>query len=1031
MQNGLMKNFLFLLCLIVSPAPVFGQKSKSADVQVREFKREKKEKSKPTIRKFNRAEIYAIEVQRQIIKTIDSTMSRLSRTANKLPKNSQVRYDLLVKLANLHIDQAAFVAAEENRNYDKKWEAWNVRGRKGREPQLTDRKSRVYWNRLLSVSDRIMKEYPKGAKSDKLLFNKAVALSFLSRQKEAAQEFTKLIQRYPNSAVTGDAYFSLGDYYFDRNDFSNAVSNYKSALKFKRSKRYGWALYKTGWAYFNLSRYKTALSYWKRTVTYSRITRSKSGIRLKDEAMRDMVFAFAELRQVEPAIAYYRANGGTKYVSPLLLLLGSTYSEQGQYKQAIATLKKFQKLVPFSPEGPTAQKEIISLAYVMNNYEMLWAEIERLGKLYGRTSSWARRNSSDRRLILETQELIKEQVFNYAKLVHKESQKNNSRAGYLEALKGYLLFLRLFPKAKEIPEAKFNMADIEYELKRYREAGKLYLEIALLGKERAVVFDLSTKKPRNIHQVSSKDMLSSYSKDFEKELKVLLKRKPDFDKPPRPLSLKARNFIKACEYYKKWYPDDKKNGKNCDIFVAEIYYRNNDRKNSLNYLWLIAAKYSTQKEGPEAVENLIPLYKDDQSGLLVAVDKLLKIPAYQKGKLGNKLRRLKRGAVIDDIKKEKNLLVRANKYFAESRRNPKSADADALMFNAAVDYENAGAISKAINAYSILVSGYPKFKESQTASLKIARLHDVSYDFGPASNAYLDYVKKYPKAEEAAGAYERSCDLLVALGSPQATGVCQGFIARYPGGGKVFIERHIRNLERAKKYQAMTNVIRDIYFKKYKLNVNERIVNLNRIRKAYSSGSQGTTAAREIESLFKRNKKAVAGEALRYVGEIKFAKAGNPLPNYLKIRLKGGTVEALLQSIQGKQAALNSLEGRYRDVLSSQDSYWGVAALAQIGAAYEDFTQQLENPPAIKGAKLEDVKKELAPQVAQLKQKTSQLFNSALSNLNQFSAYNIYSKQALNGKMRLEGKDLSFDEWVEQPDFIGAEIPAVVKDAID
>ena len=103
-------------------------------------------------------------------------------------------------------------------------------------------------------------------------------------------------------------------------------------------------------------------------------------------------------------------------------------------------------------------------------------------------------------------------------------------------------------------------------------------------------------------------------------------------KPKRQLNRNAKNFVQACGQYVKWYPADKKIVKNCDVYIAEIYYRHNDRDKALKYLWNVAKKYPSQKEGKDAVESIIPLYKNDKKDFRLRLQKLLKIPHYARGK---------------------------------------------------------------------------------------------------------------------------------------------------------------------------------------------------------------------------------------------------------------------------------------------------------------------------------------------------------------------------------------------------------------
>ena len=218
--------------------------------------------------------------------------------------------------------------------------------------------------------------------------------------------YTQLIQKYPNSSIAGDAFASLGDFYFDRNDFRNAKTNYTNATKYKKSKRFLWSQYKLGWCYYNLGSYKGSLNQWKKTVKLAK-RKGKEGAARGNS--KNMVFAFAEVGQVNQAIAYYRANGGKQYIGPFLTLLSQILSDQGKYKKSVQVLKKYQQVAPTDEGGPEAQKEIISLYYALAKYKLVWKELSRFPKLYGKKSRWARANK--KAIVLETQALIKDQIF--------------------------------------------------------------------------------------------------------------------------------------------------------------------------------------------------------------------------------------------------------------------------------------------------------------------------------------------------------------------------------------------------------------------------------------------------------------------------------------------------------------------------------------------------------------------------------------------------------------------------------------------
>lgn len=1015
-------------CLATISTNAFSAERERAQVNVKEVKRKKGKAAAPAQNSLKRSAVFAVQVERKLSEGIDATIKSLTRNAQRSPRKSASRLKRLSLILELHLEQAIYRRNEEERRYDKQWNEWDLGGRKGREPRLNTKNSRAQWQDVIKTSRQIMSEYPRSDNADQTLFSQAMALQYLGKEKESAKIYSQLIQKYPNSDVAGDAYSSLGDYFFDTNDFTNALNNYKKAAKYSRSSRYLWSVFKMGWCSYNLNRYEDALKYWKFLVKESRRNPKAEGAnQLKEEALRDLVFAFAETKQVEPAIRYYQANGASKYIGSLLQLLSETFASQGQYKLAISTLKKFQKYEPVHADGPEAQKEVIALNYELGNIDQTWKELERFAAMFGPQSQWVKKFSSDKKRVLEVQQMVKDQLLYFSKLTHKRALDAESVPLHKEAEKGYIIFLQRYPKAKEVAEVKFNLADIKFFLKAYQKSGALYLDIVGLGKQKAVIYDPQGKKPKNIHRQAAEYMIESYAKDFAPEFKALVKTKPDFKKPPRTLSVKAKNYMKACREYKVHYPKDEKVVKICDLDTTQIFYRSNNKEIARRLLLGLAINYPQQKEGAESVELLIPLFSDNKSTLLSVVDKLLKVPNYKRGKLGKKLEGLKQSAQAENIEKEKDVLKRAKLYEKQALAVPNAAEVEKLWFNAAVNYLSAGDLAAAIRCYLILIKKFPKFSETKTAYIEVAGLYEKRFDFGAAASYYGAFASRYPKDKNAAGALSKSCDLLLAEGGQKATSVCLDFAKRYPEGGKSAVNRLILSAERSGRVSDLNRLIKSSYLGKFKLSANEKIIANYRIFKAY--GKKGATASRagsSILGVYRGSKGQVSGEALRYVGEILFRNAESKLAAFRNMKLVGGTVDRLAASVEKMSGALEALQAGYDQVLKSQDSYWGVAALYRKGASLEDFADKLSDPPSIKGAKKEDVLAQFQPKIDAVRKQAAQEFKFAFESVGKFHVYSEFSAAVVNKHLSASGSDMTFREFFPEPDFVGSPVASAI-----
>ncbi len=993
-------------------------------------KREKGEAAKASGPSMGRGEAFVVATEGKLSVEIKKTIAFYERTEKTLPPKSSARLQMLERLVNLYLENAVYEANTEFRRYDQAYTAWERAGRKGNSPQVNNNTSKGVWKQVASKSAYVMKQFPNTKNADGLMFNQGLALQYLGQDKESARVYSDLIQKYPNSNKAGEAYFQLGDFFFEKHDYRNATNNYKQALRYKTSRGFGWSLFKLGWCSYNLGNYPESLAYWKKTVDVATSNKQKGSDQLKEEGLKDMVFAWVEIKQVEEAITYYRQHGGEKYIGKFLNQLGGALVDAGKFNEAVRVYKRYQGLYPTAADTPDTQKDIISLYFDLNKFGDMFKELEAYPKTYGPGSAWVTANKGDQVLIDGVQIKIKDTIIYYAKVLHKTGQKDDNDGTYAESLRVYTLFLKYYPNSKEMPEVKFNMADILFAQKKYREAGKLYFEVAALGKDKAVQIIQPGNKVVSLHRDAARYMLDSYGLDFEPEYKVLLKLTPDFSKAARPLSPRATAYVQACSEYGKWYADDKKSGKECDIYATAIYYRTADKDKSKKLLYNIAQKYPNEKIGPEAVEWLIPLYSGDTKSLVQIADALLKIPAYQKGKLGDKLRELRRGAEIDEIKKISDGGKRAKAYEDQAKKHPNSPDADKLMYNAGVDYVKAGMIAAGIGAYAVVVKTYPKSEGYQESLLQLAKLTDKRLEFTTAASYYLAYAQRFPKDKSSLPAVGRACELQVAMADEKALSTCMTLAKTDPEGAKGFIDRMVREAEYSKNYSRMQQLISQAYLK-FNVSPEERVIAFHRIYNASNGkGAAGQQAAQEMMGSYRKAGGKVGAEASRYVGELVFNNANTIMPRFAATKLVGGTVDNLAASIQKKAGAIPTVDKSYNEVLATKDAYWGVAALYQMGYARELLANDLDNPPGIAGASIEDVKKELAPQVQAARVEAKKYYQFAVDSISKYSVYNEWAGRSVSGLARISGQKLSFEDVALMPDFISSEVSSPLIQAV-
>ena len=1023
MKSSKVTNILLGVALTASAAVTEAREKTIIDIVLDDKKTDKRQKLQKK-RAVMRSEIYFAAVERKLIKGINRTIKYLNSTLRSLPPKSQARHGIYEKLMNLYVEQASYISSTEYRKFDQLWKKWSMR-RRGAEPQLNDSKSRRIWQKVADVSGRALKEFPKSKRGDALLFSRAISFMFLNKHSQASVTFKKIIDGYPNSNFAGDSYFALGDFYFDRAEFREALKYYDSATKYQRSKRYGWSLFKKAWCYYNTGSYRKALATWKKTVQYSRRERNKNTLRLREEALRDMIYAFAELRMLNQAITYYKINGSKKNMGDIIITFASITMSQGKLREAIRAYRKFLSITPWHPKAPEIRRDMIGLYYETGNKKSMWQELEQMPLKYGKGSSWARRNANDKALVATTQEMARERVLYYAKLAHVTAQKRktNNKSLLAEATRGYRLYLRSYAATPEALEVKFLLGDVFYLQKKYYASAQAYTKIAILNPQQALIVNKNKGTRKNIHAQSARYMLEAHFLDFKPEFKRLLKLKPKPGRPPRPISGKARGFIKACKLYLKWYAKDKKKKKECDVHMAEIYYRLNHKNEAKKYLWNLAMAYPGSKEGASAVDNLIPFYKNDKVGLFGALKKLMAVPAYSKGKIGKKLNKLYWGMKVEEVGSVRGVLEKARRYENLVKQRPNIEDADKLLFNAAASYVNAGAFNSAVRVYSRLIKNYARSPLVSKSVLKLAGIYDRNMQFNLASRYYLQFAirsNKTAKAnKESSSALTRACELKIITYDRTLLSTCARLAAVDAKNYKIIMQRLIKTLALERNYKTLTSLIKNYYLGRVALTPNEKIIALYHLYRATKGrGAYGG----QIVATFQQSGGAVSGEALKYVGEVVFMRVNSALARFQRLKLRGGTVNAMQNSIKAKYSALNQLEGQYDRVVATRDSYWGVAAFHQKGVAYSSFANLLANPPSIRGANIADVKKQLQPQAQALRAKAMEYFSSAQKVARRFQVLNTWRAKISSQLSELSGRSRVFQEWTIEPDFIGYEV---------
>ncbi|TMA42009.1 MAG: tetratricopeptide repeat protein, partial [Deltaproteobacteria bacterium] len=150
-----------------------------------------------------------------------------------------------------------------------------------------------------------------------------------------------MIAQYPKSRFVPDAWVQTGEHFFATNDLPRAREAFEKAASFHLPKLYAFALYKLAWCDYNAGAYGAAIAKFKEVIAYSEGEARGDRVQLRQEALKDIVLAYAHVDAIDGAVAYLAEKAGADSVEAIQRL-AATYFDDGKFEQAIRVYRILQ-----------------------------------------------------------------------------------------------------------------------------------------------------------------------------------------------------------------------------------------------------------------------------------------------------------------------------------------------------------------------------------------------------------------------------------------------------------------------------------------------------------------------------------------------------------------------------------------------------------------------------------------------------------------------------------------------------------------
>src|SRR5947199_3690917 len=336
----------------------------------------------------------------------------------------------------------------------------------------------------IALYNRLLTEYPSYKDSDQVLYQMARAYDELGRTKEAIATMERLIRANPHSAHLDEVQFRRGEYFFTRRRFRDAESAYSGIVKLgTASEFYELALYKLGWTFYKQDFYEEALQKYIALLDYKVSigydfdqTHDEDDDRRVADTFRVISLSFSNLGGPETMQEYFSKFGNRSYEDRVYSNLGEHYLSKLRYDDAAKTYKAFVTLYPFHRSAPRFGMRVVE-TFTQGGFPKLVLESKReFASKYGLKSEYWRHfkpeESPEVLAYLKTN--LKDLATHYHAQYQNANEADEKLANYREASQWYGAYLESFPKEADSPPVNYQLADLFLENKDFGEAARQY-----------------------------------------------------------------------------------------------------------------------------------------------------------------------------------------------------------------------------------------------------------------------------------------------------------------------------------------------------------------------------------------------------------------------------------------------------------------------------------------------------------------------------------------------------------------------------
>ncbi len=248
-----------------------------------------------------------------------------------------------------------------------------------------ERRAQNLLDEELKMLGRIARDFPDYLRRDEALYRLGFTLLDRDRPDVALGYIRSLLTEYPASPYVPHGFLAFANHFFNQEKIDQAIKLYEKVLAFENPDATPLAHFKLGWCWLNKGEHQKSLESFVNAASAAQRLDGQTGIALREEALKDLVRAYANVGVPEKALEFFERIDEDR-INDMLERLGTAYFDDGRYRESIVINRQVSDRVECSPVQARAQVAVFEARLFLGDINDLKAEGELLVEVFVRLS---------------------------------------------------------------------------------------------------------------------------------------------------------------------------------------------------------------------------------------------------------------------------------------------------------------------------------------------------------------------------------------------------------------------------------------------------------------------------------------------------------------------------------------------------------------------------------------------------------------------------------------------------------------------